>query len=53
MVLLFFQLLLLAGYFYAHLLIKYVAPRSQFWVHIVPLGASLSYLGTGSGISRP
>jgi hypothetical protein len=43
-VLLFFQLLLLAGYFYAHILIKYVAPRVQFWVHALLLGASLATL---------
>src|SRR5947199_2668511 len=31
--LLFFQLLLLAGYFYAHILVRYVKPKHQFWVH--------------------
>src|SRR5258707_155731 len=36
-VLLFFQLLLLAGYFYAHLLIHYVQPRRQFQIHAVLL----------------
>ena len=30
---LFFQSLLLAGYGYAHLLSRYLAPRSQRWVH--------------------
>ena len=30
---LFFQLLLLGGYTYAHLLTKYVSPRWQGWVH--------------------
>src|SRR5438105_744240 len=31
--LLFFQLLLLAGYTYAHFLIRYVSPRKQLFVH--------------------
>src|ERR1051325_10892952 len=43
-VLLFFQLLLLAGYLYAHLLIKYVAPRMQFRVHATLLFLSLATL---------
>ncbi len=42
--LLFFQLLLLAGYFYAHILIRYVKPKHQFWVHAGLLLASLATL---------
>jgi hypothetical protein len=43
-VLLFFQLLLLAGYLYAHILIKYVAPRLQFWVHAALLIVAMATL---------
>lgn len=42
--LLFFQLLLLAGYFYAHVLIRYVKPKKQLWVHLGLLAASLATL---------
>jgi len=42
--LLFFQLLLLAGYFYAHLLIRYVKPRRQMWTHGILLALSLATL---------
>src|SRR5580658_142186 len=42
--LLFFQLLLLAGYFYAHVLIRYVKPKLQLWVHLALLTASLATL---------
>jgi SAM-dependent methyltransferase len=42
--LLFFQLLLLAGYLYAHLLIRYVKPKRQFWIHGALLAASLATL---------
>src|ERR1700679_2189953 len=42
--LLFFQLVLLAGYFYAHVLIRYLTPRRQFIVHLVLLVASLATL---------
>jgi hypothetical protein len=31
---LFFQVLLLAGYAYAHCLTAYVSPRRQSWVHL-------------------
>jgi spermidine synthase len=40
-VLLFFQLLLLAGYFYAHLLIRYAKPVTQFWIHAALLTVTL------------
>lgn len=42
--LLFFQLVLLGGYLYAHLLIRYLQPKTQFIVHAVFLAASLSIL---------
>ncbi len=42
--LLFFQLVLLAGYFYAHVLIRYLKPKMQFNVHAVLLVASLATL---------
>jgi hypothetical protein len=38
---LFFQLILLAGYFYAHLLIRYLSPKKQLLVHAPLLAASL------------
>lgn len=42
--LLFFQLLLLAGYLYAHCLIRYLKPKQQFWVHGTLLIVSLATL---------
>src|SRR5579872_3179605 len=42
--LLFFQLLLLAGYFYAHCLIRYLTPKRQLWVHLGILTVSLATL---------
>lgn len=42
--LLFFQLLLLAGYFYAHCLIRYLTPKRQFWTHLTLLVASFAML---------
>ena len=39
--LLFFQLVLLAGYFYAHLLIRYLPPKRQLQVHLPLLAISL------------
>ncbi len=41
---LFFQLLLLAGYAYAHVLSCRFAPRTQFWVHAGLLAVSLLFL---------
>jgi len=38
---LFFQMLLLAGYAYAHLLHRWLAPRMQAAVHVVVLGAAM------------
>jgi hypothetical protein len=42
--LLFFQLLLLAGYTYAHVLIRYLKPKQQFYVHAPLLLLSLATL---------
>ena len=42
--LLFFQLLLLGGYFYAHCLIRYLKPKRQFEVHTALLAVSLATL---------
>jgi len=42
--LLFFQLVLLAGYFYAYIVIRYLKPRQQFWVHAGLLAISLATL---------
>jgi SAM-dependent methyltransferase len=42
--LLFFQLLLLAGYTYAHFLIKYLSPKQQLKVHLPLLLISLATL---------
>jgi hypothetical protein len=42
--LLFFQLILLAGYLYAHCLIRYVRPSRQAWVHTALLAASVATL---------
>jgi hypothetical protein len=39
--LLFFQLVLLAGYFYAHLIIRHISPKRQWLVHAPLLGLSL------------
>ena len=42
--LLFFQLVLLAGYFYAYALIRYLKPKQQFYAHAALLAASLGIL---------
>ena len=42
--LLFFQLLLLGGYLYAHCLIRYMKPKQQFMLHAVLLASSLATL---------
>lgn len=42
--LLFFQLLLLGGYLYAHCLIRFLKPRPQLWIHAALLAASLATL---------
>ncbi len=42
--LLFFQLVLLAGYFYAYALIRFLKPKRQFYVHTALLVASLGVL---------
>src|SRR4051812_35751468 len=42
--LLFFQLLLLLGYLYAHCLIRYLKPKKQLIVHLTLLALSLAVL---------
>ncbi len=42
--LLFFQLVLLAGYLYAYLAIRYLKPKQQFWVHAGLLAVGLATL---------
>jgi hypothetical protein len=42
--LLFFQLVLLAGYLYAYLVIRYLKPKQQFWMHAGLLLISLATL---------
>jgi hypothetical protein len=42
--LVFFQVVLLAGYTYAHLITQRLAPRAQAWLHIALLAASLAFL---------
>jgi spermidine synthase len=41
---LFFQLLLLLGYLYAHLTVRYLRPRRQAVLHVVLLAASMALL---------
>ncbi len=41
---LFFQVLLLAGYLYAHLISTRLKPRAQVYLHLALLGASLAFL---------
>jgi hypothetical protein len=42
--LLFFQLVLLAGYFYAYIVVRYLKPKPQFWLHAGLLVISLATL---------
>jgi hypothetical protein len=51
---LFFQVGLLAGYVYAHAMIRYLRPRVQSWVHALLLVASLAalLLPSTSSVSR-
>jgi hypothetical protein len=60
--LLFFQLMLLAGYFYAYAVIRFLKPKQQFWVHAGLLAISLATLpiipspifkATGAGDPTP
>jgi len=46
---LFFQIVLLAGYAYAHLLTSRVAPRKQVLVHFCALAVALPFLGIAPG----
>ncbi len=41
---LFFQVFLLAGYAYAHLIVRYLSPRAQAGVHVVVIIAALAVL---------
>ncbi|HUV37987.1 MAG TPA: fused MFS/spermidine synthase [Planctomycetota bacterium] len=41
---LFFQVVLLGGYLYAHLVNTYVKPRKQVWLHLALLAVSLAFL---------
>src|SRR5260370_22934971 len=41
---LFFQLLLLLGYLYAHWSIRYLRPKSQAILHVAPLAGSMLML---------
>ena len=45
---LFFQLLLLAGYAYAHVSIRYLKPRTQMLLHVALLLASCALLPRAS-----
>ncbi len=49
--LLFFQLILLLGYGYAHFLVKRLSPRRQSLVHLMLLGISLLWLPLGPAVS--
>src|SRR5215210_1264804 len=42
--LLFFQLVLLLGYLYAHTVVRYLKPRAQMWLHAGLLAASAAAL---------
>jgi hypothetical protein len=49
--LLFFQIMLLFGYLYAHGLAQYLRPKSQFLIHLVLLGAAVLLLPILPGAS--
>jgi len=49
--LLFFQIMLLLGYLYAHGLARYIRPKSQFLIHLVLLGAAALLLPILPGAS--
>jgi hypothetical protein len=51
--LMFFQLVLLAGYVYAHLLSRYLAPKVQPWVHGAVIAAAFAFLPLGIGAAAP
>src|SRR5574339_459360 len=42
--LVFFQVVLLLGYTYSHLVSRHLAPRRQAWLHVALLAASLLFL---------
>ena len=45
----FFQFLLLAGYAYAHAVVRFLSPRAQILVHVAMLAASLAVLPIVAG----
>ena len=49
----FFQVVLLAGYLYAHLLNRHLAPKRQFWVHAAVLLLAFTFLPLGIGTEAP
>ena len=49
---LFFQVLLLGGYAYAHALSRYCRPRTQVWVHLALLLAAL-LVQAPAGVAAP
>ena len=51
--LMFFQLILLAGYLYAHILNHYVATKAQPWVHGAVLLIAFTFLPLDIGTSSP
>ena len=51
--LLFFQLALLAGYSYAHALVRYCKPRAQMFVHVSLLLLSVLLTGQALRAGRP
>ncbi|HEY1502721.1 MAG TPA: fused MFS/spermidine synthase [Stellaceae bacterium] len=51
--LMFFQVVLLAGYLYAHLLIRYLAPKAQPWVHATVIFVAFTCLPLGIATAAP
>jgi hypothetical protein len=49
----FFQLILLAGYGYAHLVGRHVPERRQGWIHVAVLTAALFFLPVAAGDAVP
>src|SRR5512139_1772030 len=48
---LFFQTMLLAGYLYAHALVRHLGPRAQAALHTLLLAASLTTVPVGPALS--
>lgn len=51
--LMFFQLVLLAGYLYAHILSQRVPPKAQAWVHAAVIFVAFTCLPLGIGTATP